>query len=322
MDKRTSSKVTPGKITGVYLLFGLVWILVTEWVVPTRFGVGELGVFSDSILMFGFVGLSSVLVLALTSIRRRQTQHSREVLRAATEQLQVLHRVFRHNLRNDLTIILGQIELLQHRIPDEKAYHDQLDLTRQTAEHITEISDKVSVINDVDPEPPVSQEIDLAVLTDEEITRIRNEYPSLTVSATLPESMRIIGDPTLRYAIREALENAAEHNTNSVDEREISVEITRQYGGVILEIADNGPSIPQQELAVLRRREETDLSHSSGIGLWLMTWLSQYNGGDVVFDTEEGRGTTVTFQFRVGTDIPLYQSSSIDEPTPAAESPA
>jgi signal transduction histidine kinase len=322
MDEQTMFRLKPGKIVGIYLSFGFMWILVTEWVLPTRFGIGEMGLFSDSVAMWGFVGLSSALVFVLTYVRQRQVQDSREVLRAATEQLQVLHRVFRHNLRNDLTVILGQIELLQQKIPDEKDHHTQLDLASQTAEHIKGISDKVSVINDVDSDPPVSQEVDLATLTDDEITRIQDEYPELTISATLPESMRIIGDPTVRYAVREALENAAEHNTKSVDKQEISVQVNRRYGGVILEIADNGPTIPQHELAVLRQREETDLSHSSGIGLWLITWLSQYNGGNVVFDTESGQGTTVTFQFKVGTDISLYQSSSVDGPNPAVDSPA
>lgn len=322
MDKQTLFRLTPGKIAGVYFAFGFTWILVTEWMLPTRFGAGEMSLFSDSIPMWGFVGLSSVLVFGLVYARQRQVQHSQEVLRAATEQLQVLHRVFRHNLRNDLSIILGQLENLQQELTDGEKHHDQLALIRQNAEHITEISNKVGVINNVDPDPSISEEIDLATLTDDEITRIQDEYPEITVSATLPDSMRIIGDSTLQYAIREALENAVEHNTKSVDEQRISIEITREYGGVILEIADNGPAIPQHELAVLRRRDETDLSHSSGIGLWLITWLSQYNGGDVVFDTESGQGTTVTFQFKVGTDISLYQASSINRPNPAVESPA
>ncbi|PSP92506.1 hypothetical protein BRC91_13235 [Halobacteriales archaeon QS_4_62_28] len=322
MDKQGLLRLTPGKISGLYFAFGFVWILVTKWLLPTRFAVGEIRLFSDSVLMWGFVGLSSVLVFGLVYARHQQFQHSQEVLRAATEELQVLHRVFRHNLRNDLTVILGQIELLQQNLPDDENHHTQLDKAKQTAEHITEISNKVSMINDVDADPPVSEEVDLAALTKDELERLRNKYPELTISATLPDSLRIIGEPTLRYAIREALENAVEHNTKSVDEQEISIEITREYGGVILEIADNGPAIPPQELAVLRRRDETKLSHSSGIGLWLISWLSQYNGGDVVFDAEPGQGTTVTFQFKVGTNISLYQSSSINGPKPTVENPA
>lgn len=53
----------------------------------------------------------------------------------------------------------------------------------------------------------------------------------------------------------------------------------------------SGPGIPDHELAALDRRGETDLTHGSGAGLWLLYTTVLESRGSVSFETEEG--TTV-----------------------------
>lgn len=298
--------LSPIKIAGVYFVFGTVWIASTDWLAITLVDTPETLTLLGTIKEGAFVGLSTLLIFGLTSIRQQRIDRSLEKLRTTTEQLQVLHRVFRHNIRNDINIIHGHIETVQDHLHDseQQAY---LETARQTAVRITTLSEKIRVINEVDPDLLSTDEVDLVALTEAELDQLQKRYPEANISTTMPDSTFIYGDSTLRHAIREILENAIEHNTNPQDQCEIAIEITRKYGQVELIVADNGPTIPQEELAPLQTREETALSHVSGIGLWLVTWLSQYRGGDVTFDTDTTQGTTVTFHFPVGTQIPLYQ---------------
>jgi signal transduction histidine kinase len=61
-------------------------------------------------------------------------------------------------------------------------------------------------------------------------------------------------------------------------------------------VSDNGPSIPRHELEVIEQREETDLAHGSGIGLWLIYWATSAVRGDVSFE-RTASGTRVTLEF-------------------------
>jgi signal transduction histidine kinase len=59
-------------------------------------------------------------------------------------------------------------------------------------------------------------------------------------------------------------------------------------------VADDGPGIPEMEIEVLESGEETPLAHSSGIGLWLVNWLTDHLNGQISFENREPRGSIVT----------------------------
>jgi signal transduction histidine kinase len=62
--------------------------------------------------------------------------------------------------------------------------------------------------------------------------------------------------------------------------------------GVVIEIEDDGPGIPESELDPLAAGGETQLVHGSGAGLWIVDRVVRYSGGTVEFDSSES-GTVV-----------------------------
>ena len=55
---------------------------------------------------------------------------------------------------------------------------------------------------------------------------------------------------------------------------------------VELAVADNGPGIPETEQRVLADEAQiSPLSHGSGLGLWLVKWLTESYGGSLAIDT-------------------------------------
>jgi sensor histidine kinase regulating citrate/malate metabolism len=63
---------------------------------------------------------------------------------------------------------------------------------------------------------------------------------------------------------------------------------------------DDDPGVPPEELAVLEDGGETPLRRSSGLGLWLITWIVTESAGTVTFRESDLGGTVVDIRLRRG----------------------
>jgi signal transduction histidine kinase len=193
-------------------------------------------------------------------------------------------------VRNDLNVIQGYTDLLAERLDDERS-RECLETIRETTDDVVEISEKLRVIEDASPTPP-SGRVDLVEAVREAATGVDRADVSLTLDA--PAEAWVRADESIEYPIREVFENAVTHNDESV--RRIDARVTENGSTACLEVSDNGPGIPADERAVLRAEEETPLSHASSIGLWLVKWMCETQGGTVGFETTDD-GTTVRLRF-------------------------
>ena len=88
-------------------MFGVLWILRSDRVVlfitesPVR--LARLQTLKAWVFVLG----SAALFFGLTRTRELRVTSSRDRLDQATQELQVLHPVFRHNIRNDLDDVQG-----------------------------------------------------------------------------------------------------------------------------------------------------------------------------------------------------------------------
>jgi sensor histidine kinase regulating citrate/malate metabolism len=72
------------------------------------------------------------------------------------------------------------------------------------------------------------------------------------------------------------------------------VTVERDGDAYELRVADEGPGFGEIDRAALARGEETQLEHSSGLGLWLVRWTVTSSGGTLSIEEREPRGTVVT----------------------------
>ena len=303
MIRHTLFSLSPLKITAIYLVFGIVWIVTTDWVVITLFDSPETISLLQTLKGWIFVVLSSALILGMTQLRANQVELAREKLERASQQLQVLHRFLRHNLRNNLTVTRGNIELVEAQLKDSRE-QSRLATARKTVDEIAKTSEKMRVVDRVDiTQASTENDVDLVEVTHGEIKSIREDYPAITISFDAPNNAPIQGNSTLSHAIYELLENAVTHNSNPQGQCMINVTIQRKNGAVVLTIEDNGPGIHDSELKALRAEGETDLIHMSGVGLWLSTWLTEYFGGHLAFESQKEEGTVVKMTFKSVTSI-------------------
>ncbi|GAB7009379.1 sensor histidine kinase [Halorubrum trueperi] len=296
---------SPRGVAAVYLCFGVLFVLAVDLVVASV--GGSIASWTPARLVDGwtFVGVSSLFLYGAMRYHRDRAERARRDLETSNQQLQVLSRVFRHNVRNDLNVIQGYTDLLADRIEDDERSRACLETIRETTDDVVAISEKLRIIEDASPDSPAGR-VDLVDAVREAAEHV--DDPAVTVTLEAPAAAWISADSSVEYPIREVFENAVTHNDESgcrVDAR-----IEADDATTSLTVSDNGPGIPADERAVLRAEEETPLSHASSIGLWLVKWMCETQGGTVGFETSDD-GTTVRLRFE-SADAPVPRESGTE----------
>jgi len=205
--------------------------------------------------------------------------------RRRERQLQVMDNLLRHNLRNDMNVILGHAAMAGEVAGADVTEH--VTKIRETGEELLgtaakerEIIDMLVGIDDV-------VRLDLADLVTDTVAAFRRSYPAASVSVVAPDAVEAVALPGFRRALYELLENAAEHaETDPV----IEVQVQPSDDHVRIRIEDNAPPIPGNEFEPLfGERESNELYHGTGLGLWLVYWVVDLSGGDIEFECLENR---------------------------------
>jgi steroid delta-isomerase-like uncharacterized protein len=237
---------------------------------------------------------------ALVSIYRDVTERRRREQRT-----QVLNRILRHNLRNELTVITGLADVLSTEL--DGALSERARQIQQRGEKLADLGEKARVAGEIvtaTTEQP--SQVSIRGLVDETVAEISDGHPECEIQTDIsgPVTVQTYRTP-VKIALRETVENAVEHGTaQSSDEQTgsygessaqvaISVTTLEADSGVQVSVEDNGAGIPAHELDVIEQREETDLTHGSGIGLWLIYWATSAVRGDVSFE-RTGSGMDVS----------------------------
>jgi signal transduction histidine kinase len=283
--------VTPFKLAAVYVGFGLLWVLLSD-VFVNSFSIptANLQVF-QTVYGVVFIVLSGGLVHALAGLREQQVRETRDRLERANEQLRVIERLFRHNLKTEMNVVLGYIDIVHDQTSDEQRCR-YLREAKQSSNQLISLSNKLHLIDQLDIQQDPNTQFDLVELVAQNLDEIQSTVPNENLSIVLPDRAPVYGDRSFGYALHELVENAVQHNDNPPDAVAVRIEVQQSDGTTTLRVSDNGPGIPDHEIEVLRAGDETALSHGSGLGLWLVKWLTHVNGGDIEFDNS-GQGATV-----------------------------
>lgn len=219
--------------------------------------------------------------------------------REREQRLDVLNRVIRHNLRNEMTVIMGHAELVADRTDDPDTATSAGTIT-ESAERLLATGDKAREFERIRGSQAGERTVDVAELIADAAADLDAEYPGATVEVDVrpgaPTERRT--DPrVLSLVVASLIENAVAHN--DTDAPWVHITLTETDGDLEIRIGDNGPGIDADELAPIQNGAETDLEHSTGIGLWVASWGVTMLGGELEF-TETDEGTEVVV--RLGGD--------------------
>jgi signal transduction histidine kinase len=215
------------------------------------------------------------------------------------QRLEVLNRILRHNLGNDMNVVLGQAEWIQNNTDDPRLA-DSAKLIADSAKDLAALSDEAREIEQLMATTESSaEELRLAPLVETVLTAASDDYEGGRYECGVPEDLFLQGsDDLLGAALTNLVENAIEHNDCS----DPWVEVTASYEAdetypLRVSVADDGPGLPPSERQVITEGHETPLRHGSGLGLWVVSWSVTRMGGDIEFEPREPAGTIVTLRF-------------------------
>jgi signal transduction histidine kinase len=214
------------------------------------------------------------------------------------QRLAVLNRVLRHNLRNDLNVVQGYLDVAGNRVDDDDI-RDLLDTATAKADGLIELGQKAQAVDELmQADEHGSEAVPIRELLDELVATLTADDPGAEVHVDVPDGLRIRANRRLlRDAFSNLVENALEHD--DAEERLVEVVLVETDGDdrtATFEIRDDGPGIPEHELTVLDKDQETALEHGSGLGLWVVTWAVEWLGGEIAFETTSDEGTTVVLE--------------------------
>ena len=210
------------------------------------------------------------------------------------QRLQVLNRVVRHNLRNDMTVVQGFTETANSEVEGDEV-GELLDTVERKADELIALGEKARDIESILASDHSETAVDLGRLLGDVIetvgpdTPVAVDCPDLTVTADA-DALRVLCVALVENAVEHGVSEAADADQQAATDGNAPVRLSaeRAEDGVVITFVDDGPGIPDHELAVLSAGEETDLEHSTGLGLWLATWATRRLGGDLTFETRDG----------------------------------
>ncbi|MGB0552094.1 MAG: sensor histidine kinase [Alphaproteobacteria bacterium] len=210
-----------------------------------------------------------------------------------------------HELRTPLNSIIGFSQLLQRDIPEEKRAEYAHDIM-WSGTHLLEVINDILDVSKIEAgELTLRHEpVDLRLLFDEcdRMFSERLQHGQLELTTEVKTSIETIpADPLrLKQALFNLLGNSVKFTAAGGIIKMTAGETAD--GRMEIAIADSGIGIARDDLdKVLQPFGQASNVHNrayegSGLGLYLVKSIVELHGGELILDSEPGRGTTVTMR--------------------------
>jgi len=230
-----------------------------------------------------------------------EREERERALRETNEQLEVLNRILRHDIRNDVQVIRAWSETLLAEVPAER--EGDVRKIARTAEHIRELTDNSrAFIRTVTGEGDLEAEaLRIDDLLEAEMEKARSIYPaaSVSIAGDLPPTT-VAANGMLSSVFRNLLNNAVKHTRGDPE-----IEVALRERGTIarVTVADNGPGVPDEHKETIFGRGERGIeSEGTGIGLYLVDTIVDAFDGDVWVEDRPDDGAVFVVELPIWTE--------------------
>ena len=217
-----------------------------------------------------------------------------------------------HELRTPLTVIRGFVETLQDGAMNDPRKGPQFLAT--ISKHTDQLANLVNDLLELSrlesqPSLPRQQSVDLSSVIRRAADLLspaaakKNHQFTIAAPNQLPA---VVGNPDyLERAVSNLMENAIKYTREN---GRVRVTAKAENGHVLVEVADNGIGIPQEDLArIFERFYRVDRSRSremggTGLGLSIVKHVAQVHGGSIDVSSTPGQGSTFRLKIPVALD--------------------
>ncbi|MFC6893787.1 ATP-binding protein [Halopenitus salinus] len=236
-------------------------------------------------------------LVTVTDVTERESY--RKQLEERTEQLEALNRVVRHDIRNDMAVILGWAEILEDHIDEDG--QEPLNRVLQKSRHVIQFTEVArDFVESLSEDGTVElEEVELRSILNAELAAVGDSFPNarFQVSGDVPDVL-VLANEMLSSIFRNILENAVRHNDKETPE--ITVTCEEHPETVRVRIEDNGPGIPDNQKEQIFGKGQKGLdSPGSGIGLYLVQVLTDQFDGNVWVEDNYPNGAIFTVELPI-----------------------
>jgi signal transduction histidine kinase len=222
----------------------------------------------------GTIGIFVDITESKQNEEQRRQQHS---------ELEVYAALIRHDLRNDVGIILGNVDLAKMIAGENDGeILDILSSTEAVCERMMNLLKAVS-------RPADSIEKSIVALVRSVSTQAQNAHAKLVVNVTVDddaEELTIVGNRLLPMVFENLLRNAAAH---AGEKPIVDMIISKEGSNVQVLVSDNGPGVPEEVRDQLFHRGVS--ISGGGLGLYLSKEIvNAMNGSIELMDTDPSKG--------------------------------
>jgi two-component system OmpR family sensor kinase len=229
-------------------------------------------------------------------------QHLVEELRAAVAARDEFIAIAAHELRNPMTPIVGQVQLLLSRARREQvspALLQGLEMLEMAVDHYVKRATTLLEITRLNAEQVRLQPstFDLRELVHECVSKYQQlaDRAGSTLQCDLTEPVIGTWD---RLATEQILENLVSNAIRYGDGKPVTVDVRSDPAWVVVRVIDRGIGVAADDRERIFQRFEraSGMSRSGGfgIGLWLSSKLVQAQAGALELESEAGSGSTFT----------------------------
>ncbi|HEY3644034.1 MAG TPA: ATP-binding protein [Gammaproteobacteria bacterium] len=265
---------------------------------------------ADEIKLMGI--LADAAAAALDNVRshadleRRLREKSRD-LEAVTRELEAFSYSVSHDLRGPLRSVSGFGKLLA------KDYEGRLDEAgKNFLAYVTDGTLRISTLVDallslsrVSRAPLVKSEVDLTLLAEEIVAKLRVAEPTRTCEVKIAPGLRAEVDPAMARILLECLLGNAWKFSSRRAEAHIEFGSTPEAGHDIFYVKDDGAGFEMAYADKLftpfQRQHRQDEFEGAGVGLATVQRIVMRHGGRIWAEAVEGEGATFFFMLEDGT---------------------
>ena len=228
-------------------------------------------------------------------------KENEQALERQRDNLDLLNGVVRHDIRNYLQLLQGNLERLEEHVTGEGSAFitEGLENVRSAIDVTTtarEVSD--ALLQQTNVREPVN--LTRILRSEVEDVQANHDQAAVRIAEPLPE-VDVMANELLGSAIRNLLTNAIVHNDKETPEVTVTASVNDDIARI--QIADNGPGIPDvQKTDIFDQAARGLESPGTGLGLYLVkTLIEQYDGSIRVADNEP-EGCTFSVEVPLAND--------------------
>ena len=218
-----------------------------------------------------------------------------DAIRQREQRVAVLNRVLRHNLRNEMNVIQSHADLLQETA--DTTPQESIEAILSTTTRLLSIAEDAKRVEKSISGAPERMPIDLVRVVDEATERVRKQYPSVTIGGLDAEAVWVEASDELEFALAELFKTLAALAGDGASIDVVYDDACSTHALRCIRVRCRNAHLPEAEIEALTQGRETQLTHGSGLGLWLVNWIVELSGGELTFSEGDEPGDEVVLSF-------------------------